>query len=216
MLALLALGAGVALVREPTLLADLARMSFHFRLPDHRTVPDRLERPRHRRPGPRPASAPAHARQRDHLHGRGEQHALPGPAHHGEGRRRGSCGPEPRRDRPRGRSHVPRGGRNGRPHPLRREDRRRARDPRELRPVRRPVPRRFGGHPLQGLSAGDPGRDPALWGLGAGSRSAGRSEQQGGPLHHLPDGRLGDVEHGRGLCGRPSPRHCLRAEVAGL
>ena len=33
MLALLALGAGVALVREPTLLADLARMSFHFRLP---------------------------------------------------------------------------------------------------------------------------------------------------------------------------------------
>jgi Molybdate transporter of MFS superfamily len=33
MLALLALGAGVALVREPTLFADLARMSFHFRLP---------------------------------------------------------------------------------------------------------------------------------------------------------------------------------------
>ena len=33
MLALLALGAGVALVREPTLLADLTRMSFHFRLP---------------------------------------------------------------------------------------------------------------------------------------------------------------------------------------
>jgi len=33
MLALLVLGAGVALVREPTLLADLARMSFHFRLP---------------------------------------------------------------------------------------------------------------------------------------------------------------------------------------
>jgi len=33
MLALLALGAGVALVREPTLLGDLARMSFHFRLP---------------------------------------------------------------------------------------------------------------------------------------------------------------------------------------
>ena len=33
MLALLALGAGVALVREPTLLTDLTRMSFHFRLP---------------------------------------------------------------------------------------------------------------------------------------------------------------------------------------
>jgi hypothetical protein len=33
MLALLALGVGVALVREPTLLTDLARMSFHFRLP---------------------------------------------------------------------------------------------------------------------------------------------------------------------------------------
>ncbi len=33
MLALLALGAGVALVREPALLGDLARMSFHFRLP---------------------------------------------------------------------------------------------------------------------------------------------------------------------------------------
>ena len=33
MLALLALGAGVALVREPTLLIDLTRMSFHFRLP---------------------------------------------------------------------------------------------------------------------------------------------------------------------------------------
>ena len=33
MLALLALGAGVALVREPTLLAELTRMSFHFRLP---------------------------------------------------------------------------------------------------------------------------------------------------------------------------------------
>jgi hypothetical protein len=33
MLALLALGVGVALVREPALLADVARMSFHFRLP---------------------------------------------------------------------------------------------------------------------------------------------------------------------------------------
>jgi hypothetical protein len=33
MLALLALGAGVALVREPTLLAELSRLSFHFRLP---------------------------------------------------------------------------------------------------------------------------------------------------------------------------------------
>ena len=33
MLALLALGVGVALVREPTLLAALAQMSFHFRLP---------------------------------------------------------------------------------------------------------------------------------------------------------------------------------------
>jgi hypothetical protein len=33
MLALLALGAGVALAREPSLLTDLARMSFHFRLP---------------------------------------------------------------------------------------------------------------------------------------------------------------------------------------
>jgi len=33
MLALLALGVGVALVREPTLLTDLARMSVHFRLP---------------------------------------------------------------------------------------------------------------------------------------------------------------------------------------
>ncbi|MFB3819331.1 MAG: putative sulfate/molybdate transporter [Candidatus Methylomirabilales bacterium] len=33
MLALLALGAVVALVREPALLTDLARMSFHFRLP---------------------------------------------------------------------------------------------------------------------------------------------------------------------------------------
>jgi hypothetical protein len=33
MLVLLGLGAGVALVREPTLLADLTRMSFHFRLP---------------------------------------------------------------------------------------------------------------------------------------------------------------------------------------
>ena len=33
MLALLALGAGVALVREPTLLTDLTRMSVHFRLP---------------------------------------------------------------------------------------------------------------------------------------------------------------------------------------
>jgi hypothetical protein len=33
MLALLGLGAGVALVREPTLLADLSRLSFHFRLP---------------------------------------------------------------------------------------------------------------------------------------------------------------------------------------
>ena len=33
MLALLALGAAVALVREPTLLGELTRMSFHFRLP---------------------------------------------------------------------------------------------------------------------------------------------------------------------------------------
>ncbi len=33
MLALLALGVGIALVREPTLLGELARMSFHFRLP---------------------------------------------------------------------------------------------------------------------------------------------------------------------------------------
>jgi hypothetical protein len=33
MLALLALGAGVALVREPTLLTELSRLSFHFRLP---------------------------------------------------------------------------------------------------------------------------------------------------------------------------------------
>jgi MFS superfamily molybdate transporter len=33
MLALLALGAGVALVREPALLTDLTRLSFHFRLP---------------------------------------------------------------------------------------------------------------------------------------------------------------------------------------
>jgi Molybdate transporter of MFS superfamily len=33
MLALLALGTGVALMREPTLLADLTRLSFHFRLP---------------------------------------------------------------------------------------------------------------------------------------------------------------------------------------
>ena len=33
MLALLGLGAGVALVREPTLLTELSRLSFHFRLP---------------------------------------------------------------------------------------------------------------------------------------------------------------------------------------
>ena len=50
-------------------------------------------------------------------------------------------------------------------------------------------------------------------GPGVGSWGAGRGEQQRGPLHHLPDGWLGDVEHGRGVPRGPAARHCLRAEV---
>jgi hypothetical protein len=54
---------------------------------------------------------------------------------------------------------------------------------------------------------------PLFGGLELAAGGRGGANNNRGALHHLPDGRPGDVEHGRGVPRGPAARHCLRAEM---